>query len=327
MRYLLILAALSAAYGQGQGGVYPPSSASGISACSATPPTVGSQKTCWDTAGALWTCVGTCTTAGQWVPASGSGSFSALFGDAVSTASGGATTVNGLHQVTDTGAIEAAIVEYNLEGHPIQDLIDTMRSNYWGNADDNAADGNMRRQQQQQHHNRQRLIHLHLICNMGNAQDIAVEMKVLTLDILIQARVMKLNGIYNDRQGARAQCVWPVEREDAVFIAIRAHLDRSRLHRGFVASPHCPAERKRIRPLSRGSGARRHRQPPLPQPQPNKHPRLIITICSRAPSPHQIPALFDDSKDASASLATTDEHECLLDIFNADLYSGIEAEL
>lgn len=75
-------------------------SSGGLSACSTTPPTAGYRQSCYDTAGAIWTCTGTCTVAGNWVAAAGSGSFTALTGHATSTASGGATDVVPFYDVT-----------------------------------------------------------------------------------------------------------------------------------------------------------------------------------------------------------------------------------
>ena len=82
----------------------------GFSACPATPPTTGSHQTCYDTAGAIWTCTGTCTVAGDWVAAAGSGSFTALTGHATSTSSGGATDVIPFYEVTTLPAASAAVV-------------------------------------------------------------------------------------------------------------------------------------------------------------------------------------------------------------------------
>src|ERR1017187_3583809 len=98
MRRLLLLFALAGAmWAQ-------PGPNGGMRACSTTPPTKGHAQSCYDTAGAIWTCVGTCTTSGQWVAAAGSGSFVQLSGDATSTASGGATTVSKFNGGTAFGS-------------------------------------------------------------------------------------------------------------------------------------------------------------------------------------------------------------------------------
>ena len=78
-------------------GVSPKPGGSAAIACVGTPGnTTGAyRQQCQDTNGLVYACnnTGGCTLSGQWVKQQGSGSFTALSGDATSTATGGATTV------------------------------------------------------------------------------------------------------------------------------------------------------------------------------------------------------------------------------------------
>ena len=78
-------------------GVSPKPGGSATIACVGTPGnTTGAyRQQCQDTNGLVYACnnTGGCTLSGQWVKQQGSGSFTALSGDATSTATGGATTV------------------------------------------------------------------------------------------------------------------------------------------------------------------------------------------------------------------------------------------
>ena len=96
----------------------PPSSGSGLSACAATPPTTSAANTaCIGSNSNIYTCGPTaCTSRGQFVVNPGSGTFTALSGDATSTATGGATSVVKVNggSISATGAPQKSNASHQL---------------------------------------------------------------------------------------------------------------------------------------------------------------------------------------------------------------------
>ena len=139
MRYLLaVLVAVTALAQTPQSPIYTGGGGGGAAAiaCVGTPGnTTGSyRQQCQTGAGAVYACnnAAGCTVAGDWVAVAGSGSFTALSGDATSTATGGATSV----VKVNGGAIPASktIVGTNSSNQIVDASAATLANNTSGNA-------------------------------------------------------------------------------------------------------------------------------------------------------------------------------------------------